>query len=57
MQIIYCDCCQSAKIETTEILTTESYYMCTICREYKEEENKQVKENNFKEELVIDYSN
>jgi Pyruvate/2-oxoacid:ferredoxin oxidoreductase delta subunit len=56
-QTIYCDCCDSAKVETTEVLTDESFYMCTICREYCQHLDVDVKENNFKEEFVIDYSN
>jgi len=56
-QTIYCDCCESAKVETTEVVTDESYYICTICREYCEHLDFAVKQNNFKKELVIDYSN
>jgi len=57
LQILYCDCCETAKVETTELLTKTSYYMCTICREYCEHLDVNVKENNFKQELVTDYSN
>jgi hypothetical protein len=56
-KIIYCDCCEIAKVETTELITETSYYMCTICREYCKHLDVNVKENNFKQELVTDYSN
>ena len=56
-QIIYCNCCETAKVETTEVLTEASYYMCTMCREYCEHIDVDVKENNFKKEMVTDYSN
>jgi Pyruvate/2-oxoacid:ferredoxin oxidoreductase delta subunit len=56
-QFIYCDCCESANVETAENITDESYYMCTICREYCSHLDINVKKNNFKKELVIDYSN
>jgi Pyruvate/2-oxoacid:ferredoxin oxidoreductase delta subunit len=56
-QFIYCDCCESAKVETTEIITDKTFYLCNMCREYCEEKNIPVEENNFKMELVIDYSN
>jgi hypothetical protein len=55
--ILYCNCCESANVETTEVLTDESYYMCTICREYCSHLDADTKENKFKEELVTDYSN
>ena len=56
-QLIYCNCCESAKVETTEIVTDTTFYLCTMCREYAEHLGVDVKENNFKEELVTDYSN
>ena len=55
--IIYCDCCESANVETIEVPTKDTFYMCTICREYCSHLDADVKENNFKKELIIDYSN
>lgn len=54
--VIYCDCCESAKVEVS-VPVTEAYYMCNICREYCSHLDVDVRENNFKQENVIDYSN
>ena len=56
-QIIYCDCCEVAKVETKQKVTKSTYYMCTMCREYCQHLDVKVKKNNFKQDLVIDYSN
>lgn len=54
---IYCDCCDSANVQTTEIPSVDTFYMCTICREYCSHLDVDVKENNVKQKQVIEYSN
>ena len=55
--LIFCDCCESANVEVTQPPTSDSFYMCTMCREYCNEKDIKVKDNSFKKEEAIDYSN
>jgi hypothetical protein len=55
--IIYCNCCESAKVETIETPTADIFYMCTICRDYCAHLDVNVRENNFNQQQVTDYSN
>jgi hypothetical protein len=57
MKYIFCNCCETAKIETMETPNADTFYMCTICREYCDHLDIIVRENNFNKENVIDYSN
>ena len=52
--IIYCSICESANIETIET-KLNIFYTCSMCRDNEQERN--IKENNFNTELVLDYSN
>lgn len=49
---VYCSICDTANIETTE--TIEVFYCCSMCRENHPERN--IKENTFNENLVIEYN-
>ena len=55
--LIFCDCCESANVELKHPPTSDSFYMCNICREYCYEKDIEVKHNSFKQEEAIDYSN
>lgn len=55
--VIFCDCCDSANVELSAPPPPNAYYMCTMCRDYFKEIFVIVKENNFNEEQVIEYSN
>jgi len=54
---IYCDCCESASVELSNPPPPDAYYMCNICREYCYHLDVDVRENNVKQEQVIEYSN
>jgi hypothetical protein len=55
MNKIYCDICDQANVETLEIPTEETFYCCTMCRDNNKD--REIKDNNFKEDCVIDYKN
>jgi len=50
---IYCDICSQASVETLQIITEETFYCCTMCRDNNED--REIKDNNFYEDCVIDY--
>jgi hypothetical protein len=55
MNTIYCDICDQASIETEQEITKETFYCCTMCRDNNKE--REIKNNNFNKEKVIDYKN
>jgi hypothetical protein len=55
MNTIYCDICDQASIETEQEITEETFYCCTMCRDNNKE--REIKNNNFNKEKVIDYKN
>ena len=54
---LLCDCCESANVEVSGYPTADSFYMCTMCREYCAHLDVDVKPNNFNQKEAIDYSN
>jgi transposase-like protein len=54
---LYCNCCDSAYVETSEKVTDDHHYLCSICREYCEHLDVDARENNFDKTLVTEYSN
>lgn len=55
MNKIYCDICDQANVETSEVPTQETFYCCSMCRDNNED--REIKDNNFNEDCVIDYNN
>ena len=55
MKEIYCDICDQANVETLEIPTKETFYCCSMCRDNNE--GREIKDNNFIKDCVIDYKN
>lgn len=55
MNKIYCDVCDQASVETVQIITEETFYCCTMCRDNNKD--REIKDNNFDEGCVIDYAN
>ena len=55
---IYCDICDSAWIETTEVID-EPVYRCSMCRDYlmEHEPDRELPDENYSEEYVIDSGN
>lgn len=55
MNKLYCDICDQASVEMLETLTEETFYCCTMCRDNNKD--REIKDNNFNEDYVIDYKN
>lgn len=55
MNKIYCDICDQASVETLQILTEKTFYCCSMCRDNNKD--REIKDNNFNEDYVIDYKN
>ena len=58
MQKVYCNICDSSFVLTPE-KNEDIFYWCTLCREWEilNKTNREIKDNNFDEKLVLDYSN
>jgi hypothetical protein len=55
MNTIYCDICDQANVETKQEITKETFYCCSMCRDNNKD--REIKDNNFDKEKVIDYKN
>jgi len=55
---IYCQICDSAYIETTEVID-EPVYRCTMCNEYlmEHEPFRELDDENYSEEYIVDSGN
>jgi hypothetical protein len=53
---IYCQICESAWIETSEVLQ-EPVYRCTMCNDYlaQHESDRKIEDENINYDLVEDY--
>lgn len=54
---LYCTICESAYLETTEKLDAHSFYCCNVCRDFEQQNDVEIRENNFDDNLVIDSCN
>jgi hypothetical protein len=56
--IIYCEICENAYIDTTEIIENP-VYRCTMCKEHieKYESNRELTPENYNYKLVVDWCN
>lgn len=56
--IIYCEICENAHFETTEVIEN-AVYRCTMCKEHieKHESDRKLEAENYNHKLVIDWCN
>jgi hypothetical protein len=55
-KLLFCKICESAYLETTEI-KNDLHYVCIMCNEFESKNGREILENNFDDNLVIDCCN
>lgn len=55
-KLLFCIKCESANIETIE-KRDDLIYICNVCRDFSYQNEEELLENNFDDNLVIDSSN